>query len=114
MSKIVIAIILAIALISGCASPTEKTTPKEITPVPSNTVDIKGFIFEPNMITISSGTTVTWTNRDTSSHTITGEGFDSGSVSKDTTFNYTFNDRGTFEYRCAIHPVMKKGKVIVT
>lgn len=53
------------------------------------------------------------TNRDSTPHIITGENFDSGSISQDKTFNQTFKETGTFQYYCTIHPSMK-GKVIVT
>lgn len=119
MQKIIIGLVLIIVLISGCAGP--KSTPKQSTPngvtgktVSGTDVDIKGFAFDPGTITVSKGTTVTWTNRDSVVHTITGDNFDSGPISQDKTFSQTFKDIGTFEYRCTKHPSMKTGKVIVT
>jgi plastocyanin len=60
------------------------------------------------------GTTVTWTNLDSTVHTVTsGTGaFDSGALGQNATFSYTFNSRGTFNYHCTLHPFMT-GKVIV-
>ncbi len=55
---------------------------------------------------------ITWTNRDSAPHTITGDNFDSGSISQGSTFSQTFKDAGTFDYVCTIHPSMK-GKVVV-
>ena len=78
-------------------------------------VTIKGFAFGPAALTVNAGTTVTWTNEDTTGHTVT---FDSGGVTSDTlqngaTFDHTFATAGTFTYHCAIHPSMK-GSVTVT
>ena len=123
MQKIVIGLVLiAIVLISGCAGPQSEQVTKQEQPTPGvstptgvsgATVDIKGFAFEPSTITVTNGTTVTWTNRDSVSHTITGDNFDSGSISQGNTCSQTFNDAGTFSYHCSIHPNMK-GTVIVT
>ena len=108
------------------ASPTPASTPT-LTPIVSPTsaptttpttahanVDISGFAFVPQTLTVSVGTTVTWTNNDSSSHTITSNDnlFESGTMSKGASFNQTFNQKGTFNYRCSIHPSMT-GKIIV-
>lgn len=76
-------------------------------------VEIKGFAFNPEIITIPKGTTVTWTNKDGAVHTVTADIFDSGRLSQGKTFSYTFNQTGTFGYICNIHSSMT-GKVTVT
>lgn len=80
----------------------------------STKVAISGFAFAPATITIAVGTTVTWTNNDSVAHTVSHRNnlFDSGSLSKGSTFSYTFNQGGTFEYYCKIHPSIT-AKVIV-
>lgn len=101
-------------LISGCTGPKQtqipQSTPNEIS---NTTVDIKGFAFEPGTITVPIGTTITWTNRDSVQHTVTGDIFGSSSISQNDTYSHSFPDAGTFDYYCAIHPNMR-GKVIVT
>lgn len=97
-------ILLGIFLV-GCTS-------IDTAPIQTNTVEIIGFEFNPEIITVSKGTTVTWTNRDIAVHTVTGTGFDSGNLQQGETFSYTFNEAGLFNYICTIHPYMK-GKVIV-
>jgi plastocyanin len=95
------------------------TTAAPITIQPTLTfvaVEIKNFAYKPATITVSKGTTIVWTQRDSTSHTVTiayGAGFDSGTLSPGQTFNYTFNEIGTFNYGCSIHTNMS-GKVIVT
>ncbi|MDC0883558.1 plastocyanin/azurin family copper-binding protein [Nitrosopumilus sp.] len=69
----------------------------------------------PADITINVGDTVEWINSDIAPHTMTSgilkEGgpdgvFDSGLKMKDTTFEFTFNDAGTYGYFCQVHPWM--------
>lgn len=76
-------------------------------------VKIMNFAFSPNPLTIKAGTTVTWTNMDSSAHTVTGTGFDSGTLNKGQTFSHTFSSAGSFDYHCDFHPSMT-AQVIVT
>lgn len=78
----------------------------------NNRVTIKDFKFDPATITINKGETVTWTNEDDADHTATGKSFDSGNMSKGKTFEFTFNEAGTFDYVCSYHSNMK-GQVVV-
>jgi plastocyanin len=65
-------------------------------------------------LTVSVGATVTWTNNDSVSHTVTSNDnlFNSGTLAKGATFQHTFNQKGTFAYHCSIHTSMT-AKVIV-
>jgi len=70
--------------------------------------------FIPSTVTIDVGGEVIWENADTMSHTITSgtpaEGldghFDSSLVMAGSTFSHTFNEAGTFDYFCMVHPWM--------
>lgn len=75
----------------------------------------------PYVVTISVGGTVTWTNDDTAVHTVTSgtlEGggpdgiFDSSIIMTGKTFEHTFDEAGTFDYFCTVHPWMP-GQVVV-
>ena len=76
--------------------------------------------FIPSTVTIPMGGTVTWENGDTAAHTATGgsatEGpsgvFDSSLIMAGSSFSHTFEDAGTFDYFCMVHPWMA-GTVIV-
>jgi len=72
--------------------------------------------FDPSTITVTSGTTITWTNNDGVPHTVTStslsDSFDSGSISNNETFNHTFNTVGTITYKCTIHPSMTASVVV--
>ena len=77
-------------------------------------VTLSNFAFSPATITIPVGATVIWTNKDSTTHTITSDDsfFDSGNLSPGKTFSFTFRQTGTYPYRCSIHPSMT-GKVVV-
>ncbi|MFZ3167073.1 MAG: PQQ-dependent sugar dehydrogenase, partial [Candidatus Methanoperedens sp.] len=81
---------------------------------PVESVDITNFAFNPANITILKGTSVIWTNNDVDAHTVTSDTgvFDSGTLNQGNTFEFMFNDTGTFKYHCALHPTMQ-GEVIV-
>lgn len=71
--------------------------------------------FVPPEISVSSeGNIVSWTNDDSTEHTITADdgSFDSGPISSGDTFDNTFDEPGDFGYHCSIHPFMT-GVVIV-
>ena len=71
-------------------------------------VEIKNLAFNPASIEILKGMTVIWTNNDSTTHTVTSDTnlFDSGNVNQGQTFEFTFNEIGTFNYHCSIHPEM--------
>jgi len=70
--------------------------------------------FAPDDLNVELGTTVTWTNTDSVSHTSTSDapGWDSGIVAPGAQFSRSFPTAGTFRYHCAIHPGMV-GTVVV-
>jgi plastocyanin len=74
----------------------------------ANQVFIQGMAFNPASITVTAGTTITWTNKDAIAHTVTSDSnaFDSGTVKSGATFSFTFAAAGTYSYHCIIHPSM--------
>jgi plastocyanin len=83
-------------------------------------VSMENFVFVEDRIEVSVGTTVTWTNADSTRHTVTSgtddtaDGtFDSDDIEAGETFSYTFDEAGEFAYFCDIHPTMT-GVVVVT
>lgn len=79
-----------------------------------------GTPFDPKEIHIIPNSTVTWINNDNVTHTVTSgdpqqgsDGkFDSGLLKPGKEFSQTFNEVGTFNYYCQIHPAMT-GTIIV-
>ena len=73
----------------------------------------------PSVIVIDPGKQVTWVNQDSAFHSVTSgfygeptELFDSGHMDPFESYTLTFDDVGTFDYFCTLHPWMK-GQVIV-
>jgi plastocyanin len=85
------------------------------TPVATNTVSIKNFGFSPATISVTAGSTVEWTNKDSVQHDVTfaGGSIVSTVLNHNDTFSHTFLTPGTYHYICSIHPFMH-GTVIVT
>lgn len=122
--KLVLSLSLVALLAAGCNS-ANAPAPSSTNPLPqqnstantSNTsgVTIAGMAFSPATITVKKGTSVTWTNNDSVSHTVTGNngGPNSSTLGNGQSYSFTFNTTGTFKYICAIHPSMT-GTVIVT
>jgi plastocyanin len=78
-----------------------------------NQVTLQYFSFHPGILTVSVGTTVTWSDKDLFvKHTVTGSGWGSGELINGGTYSYTFNQVGTYDYRCSHHAWMK-GKIVV-
>ncbi len=77
-------------------------------------VVMKNLAFDPDSVTIKVGESVTWTNEDSSTHTVVANNgeFDSGSLAKGDTFTFKFDKAGTYPYHCSIHPSMT-GTVVV-
>ena len=77
-------------------------------------VKIANFTFEPPVLTVKVGTTVTWVNDDDIPHLVSEKDgkFRSSALDTDATFSQTFKDAGTVEYFCVLHPHMT-GKIVV-
>jgi len=138
MKKSVVLIIVVIVVLAGGAAllisnkaeapnPKANTAPMDMkqkdntadttAPSTSNSVTIQDFAFSPANITISQGTTVTWTNKYSNTHTVTEtdgkDGPKSGDLAPGKSFVFTFDKPGTYKYDCSIHPDMT-GTVTVT
>jgi len=68
----------------------------------------------PENISINAGDTVIWSNTDTAAHTVTSGSptdgpdgvFDSSLFMAGATFEVTFDDSGSYDYFCMVHPWM--------
>ena len=104
-----------VAFMNGCGSSSSDNGNSDgITPVETNVVTISGLAFVPISIKISPGTTVTWTNQGSVSHTVVSDTnlFKSANLNKGQSFQFKFDTNGTFSYKCSIHPSMQ-GTVFV-
>ncbi len=81
----------------------------------SATVNITNMLFTPSQVTIQKSDTVTWTNNDSADHTVTadtGNGPKSETITPGSTYSYTFDEVGSFQYHCSFHSAMH-GTVVV-
>ena len=73
-------------------------------------VKIANFEFKPQKVVVKPGTTVKWTNADSTIHDIKDTSPlaspASPSMSKGDTFTITYAQPGTYSYVCGIHPYM--------
>jgi plastocyanin len=77
-------------------------------------VKIDNFVFGPQALIVTVGTTVTWVNQDDIPHTVVADdkSFKSRVLDTDERFSFTFTRAGEYGYFCSLHPHMT-GKVIV-
>ena len=81
----------------------------------NSAVSIVDFSFNPATLSVTAGSTVTWTNNGAAPHTATGTGgeFDTGTLQPGQSGSITFSNAGTYSYLCSIHPQMT-GSISVT
>jgi plastocyanin len=113
----VFGLLIAVALIVGaCSGSYSAGTPAApAAAAPGASVTIANFSFSPSTLSVRAGTTVTWTNNDSTAHTVT---LDDGSaasadIASGATFQHTFTAAGSFTYHCRIHPTMT-ATIVVT
>jgi plastocyanin len=104
---------------AGTAAPAmveETTAPTgEEAAMEKTEVVLENFAFTPPSLTVAAGTTVTFTNKDLTSHTATaddGTSFDTGLIGQNESATVTFDTPGTYTYHCTPHPNMK-GTIVV-
>jgi plastocyanin len=77
--------------------------------------------YDPSPLTVKAGTSVTWTNNDSTLHTVSsglpeegavGTLFDSSLIAPGKTYTHNFDKVGIFDYSCTLHPFMR-GQVMV-
>ena len=129
---VVIAIILAVLAIIGVGI--SNYSAEEKTPNPE--LAVKGDVimpskvsrpgceeidrcYIPSSIVIESGNEITWVNEDSAFHSVTSgfydaptNLFDSGHMDPFESYTLTFDEKGTFDYFCTLHPWMM-GQVTV-
>jgi len=80
-----------------------------------NTISIDNFTFKPQTTTVGEGATVTWVNHDDIPHLVVivgGKDSKSPALDTDDEYSYKFDEPGTYEYFCSLHPKMT-GKIVV-
>ncbi len=92
------------ATIPPAAAP--QALPQVASTVPE--ISISGNAFVPNSVRVAPGTKVTWTQLDTTTHTVTARdrNFDSRNLARGASFSMTFSQPGSYVYYCDLHPFM--------
>lgn len=97
-------LVLGVVAVSGCTSKQSA----------NNTVDIQNNAFVPSTLHVQVGNTVMWINKDPDTQDVVSENkmFDSGNLANGQSYNYTFNQTGSYRYHSSIHPSMN-GTIVV-
>jgi plastocyanin len=83
-------------------------------PVAATEVEmVKSYRFDPKVIEIDAGETVTWTNEDNFTHTVQVQGQEDHKVERGESVEITFDEPGTYDYVCTLHRQDMDGTVIV-
>ena len=112
MTRLATAVLAATLLIAGCSSGDAPSAE----PVATNQVELpKSYRFEPASIVVDAGSTVTWTNQDDFPHNV--HLLDGSDRTIDLPLGeqgtLTFDEAGTFDYECSLHPQQMTGSVTV-
>jgi len=111
--ELIVSVLAAALLVGSVAGLTRSRdggqAPDAVAGGPS-AVEIIDFSFGPKDVSVAVGDTITWTNADSATHTVTGkegETLKSPDLKTDDTYEVTLEAPGTFEYVCKFHPNMQ-------
>ncbi|QBI19958.1 copper-binding protein [Egibacter rhizosphaerae] len=88
------------------------STPTSEDPVQGTEVSVVDNAFEPEVLEVEVGETVTWNWEGTSAHNVSGDGFESP-LQEEGTFTHTFEEPGEYDYTCTPHGGMDGTVVVV-
>ena len=109
MRKLLLPAVAAAAVVAaGCGGSGESSEPVATTEVQM----VKSYSFDPKVIEIEAGETVTWTNEDNFTHTVRIEGQEDHKVERGGRVEITFDEPGTYDYVCTLHSQDMDGTVI--
>jgi plastocyanin len=102
------AAVLAATLLAACGGVGSSK------PVATTAVSMaKSYRFDPVVIEVKAGDTVTWTNHDNFTHTVKVDGQSDHRVGRGDSVSIRFDKRGTYHYVCTLHSKDMHGTVIV-
>ena len=101
-----VALLFSLALLVSLPSDARASDTQVSIVQPSDTMSLR---YDPSSVTITAGTTVTWTNNSSTAITISSADglFDSDSIAAGSSYSYTFDTPGTYRYFCVPFPHMK-------
>ena len=95
-------------LLSACNDSDDSTASPS---ADTSTIAVRAYEFEPETVSVGVGETVTWVWEGGAQHNVVGDGFESDDQSSGS-FRHAFDEPGTYQYACTLHPGMQ-GDVIV-
>ena len=102
------AVLVATIVATGCGSTGSSK------PIATTNVEMaKSYRFDPKVIEIKVGSTVTWTNNDNFTHTVKVDGQTDHKVGRGDSVSIAFDKPGTYHYVCTLHSHDMHGTVIV-
>jgi plastocyanin len=106
-----LAALAAAATAAGCGG----SDPLASEPVATTRVELpKSYRFDPPVIAVEPGATVTWENGDSFTHTVRFDGEDETvKLEPGASFERAFPEAGAFHYVCTLHPRDMEGEVLV-
>ncbi len=102
--------VLAVLAAVGCGGAGEESEPVAATEVEM----VRSYRFEPKVIQVDAGATVTWTNEDNFTHTVQVDGQEDHRVEQGGSVEITFDEPGRYDYVCTLHSRDMDGTVIVS
>ena len=116
MTTIKLLCLLLVALVAGGAlAACDSSAGANSAPVKTDKVNLPpSYRFDPPVIEVPAGTTVTWTNNDNFTHSVQVEGQSEHDMKPTESASIKFDQPGEYTYICTFHPQNMKGKVIVT
>lgn len=105
--------VLAIASFAWIGNATLEAQRSAARKAATHTVTIDGAQFTPADLTVKTGDTIVWVNKDILAHTATSQagGFDSKTIQPGKSWKYVAKNKGEFPYTCSFHPM--NGRLVV-
>jgi plastocyanin len=114
----ILAVLLAVVAVlafAACGDDDDRAAAVEGEPVATQTVKLpRSYKFDPAVIKVRAGSTVTWQNEDDFPHNVKVLELDrTEDLPVGGTATIEFPDAGTFLYQCTFHPDQMRGRIVV-
>ncbi len=106
--------VVSVAALAACGGETSTRSAPETSVAGADvTVVVDDHDYEPEHVEISAGQTVGWNFQDRMDHDVAFDDGPASPIQREGTWTRTFDEPGTYEYLCTLHPSMT-GTVTVT
>ena len=113
VAAVVLAAASAVAAPAGAGGGCHRVHEEGQTEASGTSVEMQGGCFGPTILSTAAGAEVTFVNRDTYAHNVTGTTWRSSQLDEGATFVHRFATPGTYPFSCTLHPGMT-GAVVVS